>query len=348
MSHDRRTLVTGASGFIGSAVVRALLHSGFDVRAFVRKTSPRANLSGLPIEYAEGDLLDSDTLALALKDVRYVIHVAADYRLWARNASRLMAANVEGTRNVMAEALKSGVDKVVYTSSVCTLAKDASRDAADETHSLELRDAYNPYKRSKLLAEKLVLDFAADKGLNVVIVNPSAPIGPRDIKPTPTGRIILECASGRVPAYVDTGLNLVHVDDVAKGHVAALMSGVVGERYILGGENVRLRAMLAEIARQASRRPPRVKLSPGVVYPFALASEGLAWITGKEPFATRDGLRMAKDIMFFDDTKARNTLGYSSRPYQDAITDAIAWFRRAGMLPETSYTPSRRYHFLSR
>ncbi len=338
-----RTLITGASGFIGSAVVRAFLHAGFTVRALLRPSSPRTNLMGLPIETAEGDVRDRAAIAVALKDIRYLVHVAADYRLWTRNPSELMEVNVAGTKTVMEEALKSRVEKIVYTSSVCTLAKAAGQGIADETRSLAAKDAFNCYKHSKVLAEEAVSGLVRSAGLKAVIVNPSAPIGPRDIKPTPTGRIIVECAAGRMPAYVDTGLNLVHVDDVALGFVAALKDGDVGERYILGGQNVALKDMLEEIARQSGRRPPAIKLSPAAVYPIAVASEAFAWITGKPPFATRDSLRMARDTMFFDDAKARARLGYSARPYQEGIADAISWFRSAGMLPARSYSWVKRF-----
>jgi dihydroflavonol-4-reductase len=302
----------------------------------------------LPVDIVEGDVLDKASIASALKDARYLIHVAADYRLWTRNALGLMATNVRGTRNVMEEALKSGVEKIVYTSSVCTLKKGPGQTLADESYSLAAHEAFNPYKRSKVLAEEVVRAFVAQAGLRAVIVNPSAPIGPRDIKPTPTGRIIVESASGRVPAFVDTGLNLVHVDDVAEGHLAALKHGIAGESYILGGKNVRLQDMLAEIAKQAGRRPPTLKLPAAAVYPFAAMSEGLAWITGKPPFATRDGLRMAREYMFFDDSKARKSLGYTSRPYEEAVADAIAWFRNAGTLPARLYAPVSGYNMSPR
>lgn len=336
MAQRGRALITGASGFIGSAVVRAFLNSGFVVRAFVRPSSPRTNLLGLPVEVAEGDIMDRASIAVALDSVRYVIHVAADYRLWTRSPSRLTAVNVEGTRNVMKEALRSSVEKIVYTSSVCTLTKAPGQQTADETHSLSPANAFNPYKRSKVLAEEVVRGLVAKAGLNAVIVNPSAPVGPRDIKPTPTGRVVLECAAGRVPAYMDTGLNVVHVDDVAQGHLAALEHGVAGERYILGGENVPVRDLLTEIARQAGCQPPQIKLTTPVVYPMALLSEGAAWVTGNPPFVTRDSLRMAREYMFYDDRKARKNLGYTSRPYEEGVAEAIAWFRRAGMLPGKS------------
>ena len=326
-----RVLITGASGFVGSAIVRTFLQNGYGVRVLVRPASPRANFADLSVETAEGDLTDRASLARALKGVRYLVHTAADYRLWTKRPQDLMAANVDGTANLMEEALKARLEKIVYTSSVCTLAHSSSGEPADESQLLDPKDAFNPYKRSKLLAELAVHALIA-KGLPAVVVNPSTPIGPRDIKPTPTGRIILECASGRMPAYVETGLNLAHVDDVAEGHLAALRHGRIGERYILGGENIRLQDMLAEISHQVGRRPPRVKLPVGAVYPFAVASEALAWCTGKEPFATVDSLKMARHNMFFTDAKARRDLGYASRPYQQGIADALAWFYEAGML----------------
>ncbi len=341
-----RVLVTGASGFIGSAIVRAFLNAGFKVRALVRRTSPRANLAGLPVEIAEGSLSDKASIARALKDARYLVHAAADYRLWTRNPADLMAANVTGTINVMEEALKSSVEKIVYTSSVCTLAHASPDAVADETLTLDASNAFNPYKRSKVLAEEAVRELSAKAGLRAVIVNPSAPVGPRDIKPTPTGRIIVECASGRMPAYVDTGLNLAHVDDIAEGHLLALRRGRIGERYILGGQNIPIRDLLTEIARQAGRRPPLARLPIAAVYPFAVASELFAHLTGKEPFATRDSLKMAREYMFFDDSKARRELGYAPRAYEEGVSDAIAWFQDAGLLPQEA-APLRSDYGLS-
>ncbi len=350
MNHQEydRVLITGASGFIGSAIVRVFLDAGYEVRVLVRSASPRTNFASLPVEIAVGDLADKRSIAAALKDVRYLVHTAADYRLWTRKPSELISANVQGTRTIMEEAKKSGVEKIVYTSSVCTLAHASPTDPADEQHSHDGDDAFNPYKRSKILAEDVVRDLIARSALPAVIVNPSAPVGPRDIKPTPTGRIIVECAAGRMPAYVDTGLNLVHVDDVAQGHLAALKHGVVGERYILGGQNIRLRDMLAEIARQTGRQPPRVKLPVPVVIPFAIASEAVAWCTGKEPFATRDGLRMARQCMFFNDAKARRELRYTSRPYEEGISDALAWFYSAGMLARPRGELRRGFRLMAR
>ena len=343
-----RVLITGASGFIGSAIVRTFLNARFKVRVLVRSSSPRENFAGLPVEIAFGDLKDKRSIAAALKDVRFLIHAAADYRLWTRKPSELMAANVLGTANIMEEALKAGVEKIVYTSSVCTLAHPSPSDPANEEHSHDGAEAFNPYKRSKILAENVVRNLISEAGLPAVIVNPSAPVGPRDIKPTPTGRIIVECAAGRMPAYVDTGLNLVHVDDVAQGHLAALRRGVVGERYILGGQNLRLRDILAEISGQTGRQPPRVKLPVPAVYPFAVASEAVAWCTGKEPFATRDSLRMARQCMYFNDVKARKELGYTSRPYEQGISDALAWFYGAGVLASPRGELRRGFRLITR
>ncbi len=237
-----------------------------------------------------------------MKGVRFLFHVAADYRLWARDPDEIARNNVEGTRLVMEEALRAGVERIVYTSSVATL-KISGDVPATEAHPLAEDEAIGVYKRSKVAAERLVEAMIANDGLPAVIVNPSTPIGPRDVKPTPTGRIIVEAASGRMPAFVDTGLNLAHVDDVAAGHLAALERGRIGERYILGGENVLLGDMLGDIARLMSRSPPTLKLPRGMLYPVAYAAEFWARIAGGEPFATVDGLRMAKRRMFFDDSK---------------------------------------------
>ena len=262
--------------------------------------------------------------------MRYLVHAAADYRLWTRDPDALLRTNVEGTRAILSAAVEAGVERIVYTSSVAVLAPSDDRPA-DETAVLAPEAAIGVYKRSKALAEAVARELAAD-GAPIVIVNPSTPIGPRDIKPTPTGRIIVEAASGRMPAFVDTGLNLVHVDDVAAGHLLALRHGRIGERYILGGENVLLSDMLAEIARQLGRRPPRVRLPVGAVMPLAAVAETVSRFTGREPFVSFDALKMARHRMFFDDAKARDELGYRSRPYQDGIRDALDWFRAEGMI----------------
>jgi dihydroflavonol-4-reductase len=323
-------LVTGASGFVGSAVVRHLIKAGHQVRALVRSTSSRINLADLRAEIVEGDLRDVESLIHAMTGIRFVFHVAADYRLWARNPQDIVRTNVEGTRNLMTAALRAGVERIVYTSSVATLKARPDGKASDETFRLEAQSAVGAYKYSKVVAERLVETMAAEQKLAAIIVNPSTPIGPGDVRPTPTGRIIVEAAAGRMPAYVDTGLNLVHVDDVAAGHLAALQSGRIGERYILGGQDVLLGDMLREIARQAGRAPPRLRLPRRLIFPIAYGAEAVARFTGREPFVTTTGLRLAKDRMFFTSAKAERELGYRARSYSEAIAEAIAWFRQHG------------------
>jgi dihydroflavonol-4-reductase len=326
------TLITGATGFVGSAVARRLVDAGLPVRALVRPGSPRFHLNGLALEYVDGDLRDAAAVRRAMSGVRYVIHVAADYRLWARDRSEIFASNVDGTRHVMQEAIRAGVERVVHTSSVATLALRRDGAAADETVPLSADQGIGAYKRSKIVAERLVEAMVADDGLSAVIVNPSTPIGPRDVRPTPTGRIIVEAACGRIPGFMDTGLNLVHVDDVADGHLAALRRGAIGERYILGGANVSFADMLANIAQLVGRSPPRLRIPRAVAIPFAYVAEATAWFTGREPFATLDGIRMAEHRMFFTAAKAERDLGFRARPYREAIADAIDWFRQAGYL----------------
>ncbi len=323
-------LVTGASGFLGSAIAAALRRRGHSVRVLARPSSPRTNLDAADV-VCEGDLRDRASLAAALRGARFLFHAAADYRLWARNPEEILRNNVEGTRLIMEEALSAGVERIVYTSSVATL-KLADGAPSTEDKPLAEGEGIGAYKRSKVAAERLVEAMIRRDGLPAVIVNPSTPIGPRDVRPTPTGRIIVEAALGRMPAFVDTGLNLAHVDDVAAGHIAALDRGRIGERYILGGDNVYLAEMLTDIARLVGRRPPRVKLPRTVLYPIAYGAEVLASLRGVEPFITMDGLRMARHHMFFDDSKARQELGYVSRPYREGLADAIAWFRAQGYL----------------
>jgi len=324
--------VTGASGFVGSAVARKLLERGFSVRALVRPTSPRFHLEGLDLEYAEGDLREAATVRPAMAGVRYLFHVAADYRLWAPDSNEIVANNLNSTRIVMEEAVRAGVERVVYTSSVATLAVRTDGTSVDETAPLDEAKAIGAYKRSKVAAERLVERMIAEHKLPAVIVNPSTPIGPRDVKPTPTGRIIVEAARGRIPAFVDTGLNLVHVDDVADGHLAALDRGKIGERYILGGQNVQFADMLAAIATLVGRRPPRMRMPRGPIVPLAIAAETVARFTKREPFVTLDALRMSKYRMFFTTAKAERQLGLTARPFTQALADAIDWFRGAGYI----------------
>ena len=322
-------LVTGASGFVGSAVARALLAEGRQVRVLLRPTSPRTNVAGLDVEVVEGDIRDPEAMARALDGCRHLFHVAADYRLWARDPGEIVRANLDGTRAVMEAARDARLERIVYTSSVATLRLREDGVPVDETAPNAPDTTIGAYKTSKVLAERLVESMAAE-GLPAVIVLPSTPIGPRDVKPTPTGRIVVEAANGRMPAYVDTGLNLVHVDDVARGHLLAWRGGRVGERYILGGQDVSLGGMLRTIAGLVGRRPPTVELPRGPIFPLAYAAEALARVTGREPFATVDALRMAKYRMFFSSAKAESELGYAARPHGEALADAVAWFREAG------------------
>ncbi len=325
------TLVTGATGFIGSAVLRKLLEAGATVRALVRPESDRRNIEGLPVETVEGDLGDRASLERAVKGCAALYHAAADYRLWVRKPDELYKTNVEGTRNMMSAAGEAGVKRVVYTSSVAVLGLNADGSPADEDTPATVDDMIGHYKRSKFLAEKEVRRMVAEDGLSAVIVNPSSPVGPRDIKPTPTGRMVVEAAAGRMPAYVDTGLNLVHVDDVAEGHLLAFERGRVGERYILGAENLALRDILTEIAALTGRRPPRVRLPHNLVLPVAVIAEGWARISGGgEPMVTVDGVRLARTKMYFSCEKAMRELGYAPRPAAEALSDAVAWFRAFG------------------
>ena len=327
-----RVLVTGASGFVGSAVARIARERGFDVRVVIRKTSSRQNLEGLDAEVVIGDMRDEASMRAAMKGVRYLLHVAADYRIWARDPGEIERANLEGTEATMRAALAEGVERIVYTSSVATLKVSPAGEIVDETKPAQAHQTIGAYKRSKVLAERAVERMVANDGLPAVIVNPSTPIGPRDVKPTPTGRIIVEAATGKIPAFVDTGLNLVHVDDVANGHFLALERGVIGERYILGGENLSLQQMLADIAGLAGRKPPTIKLPRGPLYPLAFGAELYAKFSGKEPFVTVDGLRMSKNKMYFTSAKAERELGYRARPYGEGLSHALDWFRANGYL----------------
>lgn len=326
-------LVTGATGFVGSAVVRKLISRGHTVRVLVRSSSDRSNIDGLQVDIVEGDLLDATTLKPALDGCSGLFHVAADYRLWAPDPGPMFRANVDGTRTILLAAGECGVERIVYTSSVAVLGNLAGDGAADEDTPVTFEDMIGPYKQSKFLAEAEARGLVEEQGLPVVIVNPSTPIGPRDIKPTPTGRMIVEAASGRMPAYVDTGLNVIHVDDVAEGHLLAFEKGVIGQRYILGGRNISLREILSTIAGITGGKPPRVKIPTGAVLPFAYLAEAWARASGgKEPFATVDGLRMAKKKMFFSHTKADRELGHAPRPTEQALADAVQWFRDHGYI----------------
>lgn len=322
-------LVTGATGFVGSVVARQLLARGENVRVLARPGSDRRNLLGLDLDVAEGDLRDADSLQRACRGCAGLFHVAADYRLWTPRPQDLYDSNVEGTRRLMQAALDAGISRVVYTSSVATLGLDKSGRPANEDTPVSEVDMIGHYKRSKFLAERVVDDLIARQSLPAVIVNPSTPIGPLDVKPTPTGRVIRDAYFGRIPAFVDTGLNLVHVEDVARGHLLAFDKGQVGRRYILGGEDMSLRDILAAIARLAGRKPPTVELPRLGLMPLAFLAETWARLTGgAEPQLTLDGLRMSRKKMFFDSGRAVRELGYGFRPAQQAIEAAVEWFRQ--------------------
>lgn len=324
--------VTGASGFVGAAVVRALLARGEDIRALVRPGRAGPNLDNITIEHVTGDLRDIPAFAAQLTGCTALYHVAADYRLWARNPKDLYDTNVDATENLIRVAAEAGVARIVYTSSVAVLGLNADETPSNEDSPVALTDMVGHYKRSKFLAEQAAQRLVTEHQAPVVIVNPSTPIGPRDVRPTPTGRIIVEAARGRMPAYVETGLNVVHVDDVAQGHLLAHDQGKVGERYILGGTDMTLGAILGLVANETGKPVPRVKLPHSLVMPIAAISETIAQVTGKEPFATRDGVRMARKHMYFSSAKAERDLGYTARPAPEAVKDAVAWFQANGYL----------------
>jgi dihydroflavonol-4-reductase len=325
------SLVTGATGFVGAAVARALLAAGLPVRVLARPRSDRRNLAGLDVEIVEGALEDAASLVRAVAGCRYLFHVAADYRLWVPDPAAMFRANVDGTRALMAAALGARVERVVYTSSVATLGLVAGGDADEATPS-GMADMIGPYKQSKFAAEAAVRELIAEHGLPAVIVNPSTPVGPGDVRPTPTGRLILEAAKGKMPGYVDTGLNLVHVDDVAAGELLAAERGAVGERYILGGENMSLAEILGEVAQATGSRAPMFKVPYAAILPIAAGAELMARLTGRVPFTTLDGVRMSRKKMYFSTAKARREFGFAPRPAREAIADAIAWFAANGYL----------------
>lgn len=327
------SFVTGATGFVGAALARLLDSRGYNLRLLCRKNGDRRNLRGLERhEIVEGDLRNPSDYANRLSGCDALFHVAADYRIWVPDPYAMHAINVEGTDALMRAAHACGVSKIVYTSSVATLGIPANGAPGDETTPVTIKAMVGVYKRSKFMAEEIVRRLVLETGLRAVIVNPSTPIGPRDIKPTPTGRIILEAAKGRMPAYVDTGLNVAHVDDVAMGHILALEKGRIGERYVLGGEDLDLASILGIVASLTGGKPPHIKIPRMPLFPLALGAELVARATGKEPFITVDGLRMAKKKMFFSSEKAKRELGYAPRPAFEAIKDALDWFENEGYL----------------
>ncbi len=326
------TLVTGATGFVGSAVARVLLARGHALRLLVRANSDRRNIADLQAEVVIGDLTDPASLDRAAAGCRHVVHVAADYRIWVPDPNEMLRANVDGAVAMVRAAARAGAERIVHCSSVAALGQIGDGTPADEDTPTNEADFVGIYKRSKYLAERAVLDLAARENLPVVVVNPAAPVGPRDIKPTPTGKMIRDAAAGRMPAYIDTGLNIVHVDDVAEGHALALERGRIGHRYVLGGENMLLKDILTLVATVAGKRPPTIRLPESVVWPIAWLMERTAPVTGIPPMMTTDHLKMARKKMFYASTKAMRELGYQPRPVRLAVEDAIAWFRANGML----------------
>jgi dihydroflavonol-4-reductase len=327
------TLVTGATGFVGAAVARRLIAAGKSLRFLVRAGSDTRNIDGLPGARAIGDLGDAASLKKAADGCDAVFHVAADYRLWVPNPAEIYRINVEGSVALVRAATAAGARRIVYCSSVAVLGINKDGTPSDEDTPVALADMIGHYKRSKFLAEEAVRKLVAAEKAPVVVVNPSTPVGPRDVKPTPTGRLIRDAALGKMPAYVDTGLNIVHVDDVAEGHLLAFEKGRVGERYILGGDDMPLREILAVIAAAAGRKPPSVRLPRRALYPLAVGVEAWArFVSKKEPLFTVDGLRMAAKLMYFSSAKAKRELGYAPRPGRDALVDAVRWMREVGLV----------------
>ncbi len=325
-------LVTGASGFIGGHVARLLVESGERVRILVRPGSDLRGISDLldgkhTIERVYGDLREPESLRRAAAGCEVAYHVAADYRLWARDPEEIYRSNVEGTRNFLEAARSEGVRKVVYTSTVGCIGVRGDGTPGDEKSPVGLEDMAGAYKRSKFLAEQVALEFARE-GLPVVIVNPTAPVGERDVKPTPTGRIIVDFMRGRMPAFVDTGLNLVDVRDVAKGHLAAAEWGRSGERYILGARNMTLREIVEELARLGGRAAPKVQIPYALAWMYAAAGTAAARVTGREPRAPLDAVRMSRKKMFVRTEKAERELGFAPGPVEEALGRAIEWFRK--------------------
>lgn len=324
------TLITGGTGFVGTAVVRLLLSEGHAVRALARRGSDLQNLNGLDIELAFGDLLDKESLRQAIKGCRRLYHVGAHYSLWEPSPEVFYRVNVDGTRNLLEAAMEEGVGRVVYTSTVGTLGHREDGAPANEKTPVSLDQMTGHYKRSKFLAEEEARG-AALRGLPVVIVNPSTPVGPRDIKPTPTGQIIVDFLNRRMPAYIDTGLNFIDVADVARGHLLAAERGQVGERYILGRSNLTLHELFAILGQIAQLPPPRLRVPYQLILPLAYANHWLShFITKKPPRIPLEGVKMAKRRMFFDNSKAVRELGLPQSPIEQALEQAVRWFTDNG------------------
>jgi dihydroflavonol-4-reductase len=333
------TLVTGASGFVGSHVVRQLVARGARVRVLLRPTSRDDAFAGLPVERVAGDLRDPASLDRACQGMRLVFHVAADYRLWSRNPQEIYENNVTGTRNLLEAARRAGVDRFVYTSTVATVVVPRTNGLPNEETPARVEDMIGHYKRSKFLAEQEVL-AAAGRGFPAVVVNPTTPVGPGDWKPTPTGRILLNFLRGAMPAYVETGLNLVAVEDAAAGHLLAAERGRVGERYLLGGRNMTLKEILDVLARLTGRPAPRVRLPHGVAYAAGCVDELVARLTGREPKVPLEGVRMSRHTMFVDASKAPRELGFEPGPVEQALERAVRWYQERGYVGASPTLPA--------
>jgi len=324
-----KVFVTGATGFLGASLVRELLKDGCSVRVLARPGSDRRNLHGLDVELCEGDLRDQSSLERGLKGCEVLYHAAADYRLWTRNPAAMYASNVHGTRHILEAALKRGLVKVVYTSSVGTLGNPGNGIPGTETTPVTFADMVGHYKKSKFLAEREAEKFLS-RGLPLVIVNPSTPVGPLDVKPTPTGKIIVDFLNRKMPAYLDTGLNLIDVEDCARGHILAAKHGQVGGKYILGHENLTLRQIFGMLGKITGLPAPKVRLPFMPILMAAYVNEALSQVTGREPLIPLAGVRMAKKLMFFDSARAERELGLPRRPAADALHRAVEWFRAHG------------------
>ncbi len=325
-----KAFITGATGFVGSHVARALAQQGADLRLLVRSTSRTENIADLRAEVVMGDLRRPESLKKAMQGCEYVFHVAADYRLWVRDPEQMYQANVEGTRAIIQAAHESGVRRVVYCSSVATMGFTATARVVDEETPVSLADMVGHYKRSKFMAEQIALE-AGRQGANVVVVNPTTPIGEQDIKPTPTGRIILDFLRRKFPAYVDTGLNLADVREVARGHLLAMEKAQPGKRYILGGENLTLKQILDKLSALTGLPSPTMKVPHAVAMGFAAFDQFFTGVVlGREPRATIDAVKMGKKMMFASSARAERELGYRMVPVEDALRRAIHWFQAHG------------------
>jgi dihydroflavonol-4-reductase len=324
-----KVFVTGATGFIGASLVRVLLEEGYTVKALVRPDSDHRNLAGLDIELCIGDLRDRTSLDKGLADCDTLYHAAADYRLWTRKPADMYEINVGGTRNVMEAALRRGLSRIVYTSSVGTLGNPGNGVSGTETTPVTLADMVGHYKKSKYLAEREAESFL-QRGMPLVIVNPSTPVGALDIKPTPTGRIIVDFLNRRMPAYLDTGLNIIDVEDCARGHLLAARHGRIGEKYILGSENLTLRRIFTILEEITGLPAPKVRLPYTPILIAAHVNEAISRVTGREPLIPLAGVQMARKFMFFDSAKAVRELGLATGPVDDALRKAVVWFRANG------------------